>query len=125
LLENQRRLKDLENKKLTTDFEGNVILIKNVASNKLASEFVQPTYNYNKKSTSQLKENLNDRRPSENKIVYSSHEKPIKQFQSENHNILTKISPESTQEGTDRKVIQPIGSNFEFDLIYIVFLYQK
>ena len=117
LLENQRRLKDLENKKLTTDFEGNVILIKNVVSNKLASEFVQPTYNYNKKSTSQIKENMNDRGSSENKVVQISHDKPNKQYHSEIHNILTKNSPESTQEGSDRKVIQPIGSNFEFDLI--------
>lgn len=115
----------MENKKMTTDFEGNVILIKNVASNKLASDFVQPTYNYNKKSTSQLKDNLNTRGPSENNIVHISNDKPNKQLQSENQNIITKITPVNTDEGNERKIIQPIGSNFELDLIYLVYLYQK
>lgn len=125
LLENQKRLKDLDNKKLTTDFEGNVILIKNVSSNKLASEFVQPNYNYNKKSTSQIKENFINKGSSENNLVQLFNEKHTKQFYSDNQNIITKNSPESTEEGSDRKIIQPIGSNFEFIINNIVYLFLK
>ena len=49
--ENQRRMKEYENKKVTTDHDGNVILMKNPSTyHKFGQDFIQQTPSYNDRS---------------------------------------------------------------------------
>ena len=91
---------------------GNVIVIKNALSNKLVQDFVHPTLSYNVKSTTTItKSKLGE---SSYNSAQISHEKQLNEYLNvDSINTQHKINQEN--EERNKKIVQPIGSNFEYD----------
>jgi len=114
-VEFNKKAKEYEKKKVTTDLEGNIILIKNV--DVLQQNFNQPTLTYNVKNTvSDDNKNKNKFKKANNKEQVTVNH-VIQPYSEDNHEqninqqFQQKVLSETTQH--NKNVIQPVGSNFD------------